>query len=146
MDATPAVQPAPAKPVVKPGEWLTPLSIFALAGVLAVNHFFPNDVHAPDRAINAVALGKAYAPTLSSTYADGWIKAAEAIESGKSIAEAQKALQDSWKEARTAAFTRDVTPGFSLVLPEGTEPGDPAKRQQVGQLWRDFAKGLKGGK
>jgi hypothetical protein len=141
MDAAPAPAPRP-----RLAGLLTPVAIFTLVGFMAYDRMNPPQPAGPDRAVNAVALGKTYAPTLAATYASGWDDAAKAVEDGKTIADAQKALQDTWKAARVAAFTKDVQPGFALVLPEGTEPSDAAKRQQIAQLWRDFAKGLRGGK
>jgi hypothetical protein len=82
---------------------------------------------------------------LLATYADAWLAAAKTLEEGKPIAEAQKTLQDAWKAARVKAFSEDVAPVFAVVLPEGTEPTSPDKRAQVIDLWRSFAKGLKGG-
>jgi hypothetical protein len=90
-----------------------------------------------------LALGRAYAPRLVDTYAEGWLAAAKAIEEGKPVVEAQKALQETWKDARAKVFAAEVQPGLSLVLPEGTEPADPRKRSEVAGLWRAFARGLK---
>jgi hypothetical protein len=123
---------------------VTPVAILILAGVLLYDHFSPRDVPDPDPTVNGVALGKTFAPALVSTYADSWVSAAQCLEDGKSVADAQKVLQDSWKDARVKAFVSEVGPGFSIVLPEGTEPTNIAKRAQVVELWRSFAKGLKG--
>jgi hypothetical protein len=106
----------------------------------------PAPVPAAPPASAAEVLGRSYASTLAATYADGWLAAARAIEDGETIAEAQTKLQAAWQESRTAAFRRDVVPAFSAVLPEGTEPETPEQRARVVSLWRDFAKGLKGGR
>jgi len=130
-------------------EYLTPLAVVLLAGVMLFDHYSPREPGpspAPAAAVNGVALGRAYAPSLASTYADAWVSAAQALEEGKGVGDAQKALQETWHEARLKAFQAEVQPGFALVLPEGTEPADPAKRAQVAELWRSFAKGLKGGR
>ena len=126
-------------------EFLTPASILVLSGVLFYNHTTYRPGPAPAPTVNGVALGKTFAPALSTTYADGWLAAAKVLEDGKSVADAQKALQETWKEARAKAFVAEVAPGFSVVLPEGTEPTSPERRAQVVELWRAFAKGLKGG-
>ena len=94
----------------------------------------------------AEVLGRSYASTLAATYAEGWLAAARAVEDGETIAEAQAKLQAAWQESRTAAFRREVVPVFSAVLPEGSEPETPEQRARVVSLWRDFAKGLKGGR
>jgi hypothetical protein len=124
---------------------LTPLAVLILAGVVAYDHFAPKSAPAPST-VDGQALGLGFAPTLASSLGDAWLIAADALESGKSVGEAQKALQDAWKEARVKAFAAKVAPEFALVLSEGTEPTAPAKRAEVVKLWRDFASGLKGGK
>jgi hypothetical protein len=101
---------------------------------------------APVAAADGVALGRSYAPVLASTYGDGWTAAADSLEKGGAVGDAQKALQDTWRDARERAFAARVTPAFARVLPEGAEPSTPEKRAEVVKLWRDFARGLKGGK
>jgi hypothetical protein len=125
-------------------DYLTPASVLVLAGVLLFNHVTTQPTPSPSPAVNGVALGRSFAPVLASSYADGWLAAAKVLEDGKPVADAQKALQETWKEGRTKAFVADVVPGFSVVLPEGAEPASPEKRAQVVELWRSFAKGLKG--
>jgi hypothetical protein len=126
-------------------EIFTPLAVLLLTGVLLYDHFSPRVLPVPDHAVNGAALGRAYSPLIVSTYADAWLAAAKCLDEGKSITEAQRTLQDTWKESRIKAFKAEVEPGFALVLPEGTEPSDPAKRSHVAELWRAFARGLKGG-
>jgi hypothetical protein len=95
--------------------------------------------------VGPAALGKAYAPVLAETYADAWIAAAEAIEQGRSVAEAQQVLQKTWTDARVEAFRAQIQPAFSRVLPEGTEPADEVSRTNVAAFWRAFARGLRAG-
>src|SRR5262249_38807792 len=92
------------------------------------------------------ALGRAYAPVLADTYADAWLAAAAALEHGGSVADAQRVLQATWLAARARAFRSEGQPSFSLILPEGAEPVDPAERSRVVELWRSFAGGLRGGR
>jgi hypothetical protein len=129
-------------------KFLTPVSILILSGVALFDHLGPHRASAPMPAssVDGVVLGKAYAPALVSTYGDAWMAAAKALEDGKPIAEAQKALQDTWKDARIKAFTSQVAPSFARVLPEGAEPSAPQKRAEVVELWRSFARGLKRGR
>jgi hypothetical protein len=101
---------------------------------------------APVAAADGVALGRSYAPVLASTYGDGWTAAADSLEKGGTVGDAQKALQDTWRDARERAFAARAVPAFARVLPEGAEPSTPEKRAEVVKLWRDFARGLKGGK
>jgi hypothetical protein len=97
-------------------------------------------------AVDGAKLGRAYAPQVVSTLSDAWNAAADALGQGKSVAEAQAALQQSWQAARAKAFAASVAPDFSKVLAEGVEPKDDAQRAQVVALWRSFARGLKGGR
>jgi hypothetical protein len=131
-------------------EILTPVSILILSGVMVFDRLVPRHVAVPEplpvAAVNGVALGRDYAPILVSTYGDAWLAAARALEEGKPVAEAQKTLQDAWKQARVRAFADHVAPRFTLVLPEGAEPSTPQERARVVQLWRDFARGLNKGR
>ena len=124
----------------------TPVSLLILSGVVLFDHVSLLAMPRPEPAINAQVLGRAYAPSLVNSYADGWVAAAKTLEEGKSVAEAQKALQETWREARLQAFRTEVAPVFAIVLPEGTEPADATKRAQVAILWRAFAKGLRAGR
>jgi len=94
----------------------------------------------------AVALGRAYAPVLSKTYAESWIAAAKALEEGKSVEESQRILQDTWKDARIRAFRNQLEPAFAKVLKEGDEPANNAERIRVANFWRSFATGLRNGR
>jgi hypothetical protein len=127
-------------------EILTPVAILILAAVVLFDRLVPPHVPAPAPvpAVDGRVLGKAYAPVLLSTYSDAWLAAARTLEEGKPVAEAQKTLQDTWKDARIKAFTDHVASSFALILPEGAEPSTPEKRAQVVEIWRDFARGLKG--
>jgi hypothetical protein len=124
---------------------VTPLVMLILTATILYDHFSPRSAPAPAPTVNATALGRTYGPVLLSTYADAWLAAAKVLDEGKPVAEAQKTLQETWKTVRVKAFTEEVAPVFGLVLPEGTEPASPEKRAQVVELWRSFAKGLKGG-
>jgi hypothetical protein len=125
-------------------DYATPIAILILAAVMLFDHCAQTPVvpSGPSVHVDGETLGKAYATDLLATYADGWNAAATTLEKGKTVSEAQKALQDTWKDGRTKAFRARVEPVLSQMLPEGTEPADTAKRAQVAQLWRAFAKGL----
>ena len=131
-------------------DWLTLGLAMALAAVVTFEvvtrmpHAAPSPSPAP--VVDGVKLGKAYAPQVLSSLSDAWNAAADALAQGKSMAEAQAVLQQSWQSARAKAFTASVAPEFSRVLAEATEPRDAAQRAQVVSLWRDFAKGVKGGR
>jgi hypothetical protein len=123
---------------------VTPLVVLVLAGVVIFDHLAHRQAPTPPLAptVNGQALGRAYAPLLLASYSDAWLAAAQTLEDGKPVAEAQKTLQDTWKDARVKAFTNHVGSRFALVLPEGAEPTTAAQRAEVVKLWRDFAHGL----
>lgn len=153
----PSTPPAPASPVQPTPlsdakavlgalrDWATPILLVALIATLLIIKFYPTPGPVVPGGADAVALGKSYAPILVRTYADSWDVAADQVGSGKSVSEAQKALQDAWKTSRVKAFNEKVKPTFAEVLAEGTEPTSAAHRATVAQLWHDFAKGLRKG-
>jgi hypothetical protein len=126
--------------------YLTPLAVLVLAGVVIYDHFDAGATPAPQATVNGKALGRSFAPTVASNLGDAWLAAAATLEQGKTVIEAQSALQTAWQDARIKAFSAKVAPEFSKVLPEGQEPTNPAARAEVVKLWRDFAAGLKGGR
>lgn len=127
-------------------DFLTPIALFAIAGVLIHDHYVGLTPSGPRPIVDGVSLGKVFAPSVSATLGDAWDAAADALEQGKTVSEAQSALQQTWQDGRVKAFTSKVAPEFSRVLTEGAEPTDPSKRAEVVKLWRDFASGLKGGR
>lgn len=90
----------------------------------------------------ATAAGRTYATVLAAAYADVWLAAADAVERGGSVADAERAFRDAWAAARRKAFKRHVEPIFSRHLPAGKEPADAAARARIVALWRAFADGL----
>ena len=124
----------------------TPAALLLMAGLIVHDRLTVAEGGSTGRPVDGAALGRAYAPVLASTYADAWLAAARSIEEGTSVAEAQRVLQTRWSVARIKAFRTQVQPGFSLELPEGTEPAGPTQRARVAVLWRAFAAGLKDGR
>lgn len=122
-----------------------PVAIVIVTGALLHGRVSTRPAAAKGAAVDGLALGKAFT-VLASSYADAWMAAAGDLEHGKSAVEAQKTLQENWKNGRVKAFTTMVAPSFSAVLPEGSEPTSPEHRARVVVLWRSFADGLKGGK
>src|SRR4051812_29273001 len=102
--------------------FMTPLVVLGLAGVVAYDHMAPRSPVAPASAVHGKALGRAFAPTVASDLGDAWLAAADALEQGKTISDAQAALQSTWQAARVKSFAAQVSPEFSKVLPEGAEP------------------------
>lgn len=127
---------------------LMPAALLILSGVVIYDRFLdPTRNHSnPVGPVSGATLGRGYALVVTSTLGEAWNIAAQAVVDGKSVAEARKDLQDYWLAARTKTFTATVIPEFSKVLPEGTEPKSTEDRAAVAKLWRDFAKGLKGGR
>jgi hypothetical protein len=125
---------------------LTPLAVLLLAGVVVHDHFQADGPSGNQPTVNGKALGRSFAPTIASNLGDAWLAAADALEQGKTVTEAQSALQLAWQAARVKSFSTKVAPEFIKVLPEGQEPNTPAARAEVVKLWRDFAAGLKGGR
>ena len=105
----------------------------------------PDDIEA-QAATGAIAVGKSYAPSLVASYASGWDAAANALESGASVLDSQRALQDTFLKARQQAFALKMTPALNRILPEGSEPADPAMRKAVAGYWRNIARGLRNAK
>ena len=128
-------------------EFLTPLMVLIMGCVVVHDHLVPREpaVVVP-AAVDGKTLGRKFAGSVAGAFGDAWAAAAEALEAGKSMADAQSTLQTKWRAARADAFAAQVTPEFSKVLGEGAEPVDPAGRAAVVKLWRDFAAGLKGGR
>ncbi len=127
-------------------DFLTPMILLALAGVVAYDHLSPREPAVASPVVNGKTLGRKFAGTVASSFGDAWLSAANTLEQGKTVADAQAAMQASWQEGRAKAFSAQVAPEFSKVLGEGAEPTDPTKRAEVVKLWRDFATGLKGGR
>ncbi len=90
-----------------------------------------------------VAVGKAYRAPLAQSYAASWDAAAQVVESGGKVADAQAALQTAWLKGRTDSFNARVAPALAAVLPEGQEPADAGQRSRAVASWRSFARGLR---
>ena len=127
-------------------DFLTPVLVLALGGVVAYDHLSPHSPAVSPVVVDGKLLGRKFATAVASSFGDAWMAAATVLEQGKPIADAQTALQTSWREGRTKAFTAQVAPEFAKILSEGTEPTNPAQRSAVVKLWREFAQGLKGGR
>ena len=125
---------------------LTPVAVLLLAGVVIHDHFSIPGPSGPAQVVNGKALGRSFAPSVTSDLGDAWLAAADALDKGKTIPEAQAALQAAWQAARIQSFTAKIAPEFNKVLREGQEPTNPAERADVVKLWHDFAAGLKGGR
>ena len=130
-------------------DWLILVMGMAMASLATfeVVSRLPHAAPSPTPAVDGAKLGRAYATTVVATLSDAWVAAADALGQGKTVAEAQAALQQGWQAARAKAFAASVTPEFSRVLADGAEPKDAAQRAEVVALWRAFAAGLtKGGR
>lgn len=106
----------------------------------------PNPTPGPPPTVDAVTLGKSFAPKLAASLADGFETAATMIAAGTSVKEADEALKAKFQASRWAAYEQFVGPTFNAVVPDGTDPKDAAARAAFAKLHRDFAAGLRGGK
>ncbi len=127
-------------------DFLTPTLLLILGGVVVYDHLVPRESLVVPSAVNGKALGRKFAGTVAASFGDAWSSAADVLEQGKPMADAQAAMQAMWQDGRAKAFSTQVAPEFSKVLGEGAEPTEPGKRAEVVKLWRDFASGLKGGR
>ena len=129
-------------------DWMILVLGMALAAVATfeVVTRLPHAAPSPAPAVDGAKLGRAYASSGVATLSDAWGAAADSLGRGKTVAEAQAALQQNWQAARAKAFVASVAPEFSKVLADGAEPKDDAQRARVVALWRGFARGLKGGR
>lgn len=125
---------------------VTPIILLILGGVVAYDHLMLREPSTVATVVNGKTLGRKFAATVASSLGDAWSSAADILEQGKPMADAQSAMQARWQDGRAKAFSAQVAPEFSKVLSEGAEPTDPSKRAEVVKLWRDFATGLKGGR
>src|SRR6202012_822507 len=78
----------------------------------------PHAAPTPAPAVDGAKLGRAYATSVVATLSDAWSTAADALGQGKTVAQAQAALQQNWQAERAKAFTAAVSPEFAKVLAE----------------------------
>ncbi|MDG3005515.1 hypothetical protein [Paludisphaera mucosa] len=97
-----------------------------------------------DAVANTAAAGKSYPKALAAVYADAWRKGADALEAGRSVADALGVVGEAWRSGRTTLFDRVVGPAFAVVVPEGTPESDVSKaaKTQLASHWRAFAAGM----
>jgi hypothetical protein len=119
------------------------LAVFLTAWLLAPK-LGPSPSPGPAPSVNAVALGRSFAPRLASALADGFDAEAAAIEAGKTVAEADATLKATFHDARARAFADHAAAPFAALVPPGSEPKDEGTRRAFAGLHRDFAKGLRG--
>lgn len=93
--------------------------------------------------MDAKAAGLEYGKGLCNTYADSMEQAAAHIQTGQSMADVQKNMQDNWSKARTSEFNRTIVPVFSSILPEGQEPSSQAQRDQLATAFRHVSEGVR---
>jgi hypothetical protein len=126
------------------------VAVAILAGALAWQMWrgkvVPTPGPSPTPTVDAVTLGKTFAPKLAAALADGFEAAATMIAAGTSVTDADNSLKTKFAAARNEAFKASVAPEFSKILPEGQEPKDPATREAFAKIHRDFASGLRGAK
>jgi hypothetical protein len=144
----PAVVPAPALP-----RWVVALLIglavaAAVPSVLLIHQSWQKPAPAPPPRTGLVAVGRAYVPTLATTYADSWEDGAKLLDAGQPVGTALDTVATSWGPRLTAAYNASVTPAFEKVLPQSKDEKDvtPEEKRALAAAWREFARGLRGGK
>lgn len=154
--APPAAPPAPPAPVVAAASpagrvnWLVVGLVVVVVLVVGLEVYRlvgssgPRPGPAP--AASGVALGRAFAPVLAASLADGFDALDAKLGAGSTVADADKALKTTFLESRQKAFAASAAPAFAAIVPDGTEPKDAATIAAYRQLARDFAKGLRGAK
>lgn len=148
----PAPSPAPVAPVAfRPPLWLSGITLAMMLAAIGLSgytlwtrHRDVSPTPEPTPSVNAVELGKTFAPKLADSLAEGFETAATMIAAGTSVKEADEALKEKFQAARWAAFEQMVGPTFNSVVPVGAEPKDAATREAFARLHRDFARGLRG--
>ena len=121
----------------------TALAVMATIGLMLVKASDRAQDHERPTLDRGEHFGQSYAPAVLKTYADAWDTAAAALAEGKTVAQSQALLQETWKRERAKAFNDGVRSEFLAILPEGREPADPQERARVVAFWKSFAKGLR---
>jgi len=111
-----------------------------LGALYYTQHGFP---WSSDTSSNGVALGRAFVPVLASSLADGFEKAADLLEQGKTVQEANETLKATFLSAREKAFQEKASPAFAAIVPANSEPKDENAKKSYITLFRDFASGLR---
>lgn len=146
----PVVVPVPSPSPASPAWWqIAPWVVVLAFGIGFGWEYYknrPTPGPAPTPTVDAVTLGKTFAPKLAASLADGFETAATMIAAGTSVKEADESLKVKFQASRNDAFKTMVAPEFAKVLPEGQEPKDPATREAAAKIHRDFASGLRGAK
>ena len=121
----------------------TVLAVVATAGLFVLRQAGKPPADEPPRLDQGERIGRSYAPYFLKAYARAWDAAADSFDAGKSVAESQGVLQETWKQERLRLFNERVRPEFSKRLPEGMEPGNAQERAEIVAFWRSFARGLR---
>ncbi len=88
-------------------------------------------------------LGRSWGKSNNLAASKGFSAAADALEAGGKVGDADVALQTIFQAERRRAFADDAAPAFAALVPEGAEPKTPEIRTKYVKLYRDFAQGLK---
>lgn len=126
-------------------KWL-PTVLVASVSAWGVVNMTPSRVTLlePSAARSVRETGRRYTKGLATVYAAAWLEGAEALESGRGIAESLGVVEKAWKAGRTSLFDRQVAPYFSAIVPEGRPDAETSQsaRAALAKLWREFAAGL----
>jgi hypothetical protein len=152
-DASPAPRPVvvPVKPrAASPSWWQIATWVAMLAFMAGFGWQYyknrPTPGPTPTPVVDAVTLGKTFAPKLAAALADGFEASDRFLSQGKSFKEANDILKQTFYDSRQKAFNDHAGAAITAIVPEGAEIKDDAQREAIRKLERDFAKGLRGGK
>ncbi len=128
--------------------WFTPGHIALTLGLVAALAFIgwrELDRHASPA---YASVGRRYCVELGKVYAHAYNAGADNLDSGADPSAAIDGVAKSLDAGRVSAYEQIVTPEFAKALPEGKSGKDvtPTERRALAQAWREFAKGMEGGK
>jgi hypothetical protein len=100
----------------------------------------------PRPSVDAVTLGRSFAPILAGTLADGFDKGRPLLKVGDGLGPADAALKAEFDRGRKAAFDRHAGAAIHAIVGDGAKVETPEQLRQIQDLFDGFAKGLRGAK
>lgn len=140
----PVAQPAPHRPYGVLELVGVVLASVVLAAVATAWWLGPRDDRpSPAPKLDAVALGRTFAPKFAAALAVGFDADADALKAGKTFGEADQALKKAFHDANAVAFETHAGPALTAIIPDKDKIKDQAQRDALEAFHRDFAKGLR---
>jgi hypothetical protein len=121
----------------------TIVTVASVVGILYATGNIHFDRVGPDPLSRELSqAGKQYAKQLAEAYADSLRQCADAIASGKTVAESQDAKEAAFKAEREAKFALTVAPVLAKVVPESDPLSNPARRNALVSALQSVADGI----